>query len=379
VIELDQQGDESGPRPLRVVHVLSGDLWAGAEVMSHQLLKGLNAHPSCNVLAVVLNEGPVASKLRQDNVQVCVLDETRNSFAQLLAGLRRVVREFRPSLVHSHRYKENILTYLATRGNSKVSIVATQHGLPEESGKKAGLKTRLVRGMNSLILSRCFDQWVAVSRDMRHALEDNGIDTRRLQVIHNGIELPPCSNRPRPANGLAIGSCGRLFPVKNFGLFLETAARVVQRAADIHFELAGDGPQMESLRRQCSRHALDGKVILHGHRDDISDFYDGLDVYMSTSIHEGIPMSVLEAMGHGLPVVAPEVGGFPEIVDHGVDGLLIPEHDPDLFAQACLTIRDNPDVLRQMSTSARQKVESAFSVQSMTSNYYGLYQDLVFS
>ena len=360
----------------RVLHLLSGDLWAGAEVMAHNLLTGLHSSEGCEVLAVLLNEGRVAESLRREGIQVKVLDESRLSFPRLLSGLRRILQDFRPGIIHAHRYKENLLAYLASRFIRGVSLVANQHGMPERHGGST-LKSRFIHWMNHTLLKTRFDRLVAVSGEMKDSLVKKGFNPNKIPVIHNGIDLPENPHQAkRPAGSFIVGSCGRLFPVKNYDLFVETAARVTQQSPEACFELAGDGPQMERLRMLCSQHNLNGNFAFLGQVRDMSRFYSELDVYMSTSIHEGIPMSVLEAMGHGLPVVAPRVGGFPEIVDHGVDGFLIPEHDPELFAQACLHLQSDSRLLARMSKAARDKVESRFSVQRMSNDYMELYQGI---
>lgn len=361
---------------MKVLHVLSGDLWAGAEVMAYNLLKGLTSMHSCEVLAVLLNEGQVAARLRKEKVQVVVLDEGKLSFPSLLLGLHRILRDFRPRIIHAHRYKENLLAYLASRGG-KISLVSTQHGLPETLGEQSTLKNRLIRGINFVLLSKCFDRLVAVSNEMKDLLAEKGMNQKKLPVIHNGIELPRDFQRPSSNDRFVVGSCGRLFPVKNYELFIETASRVTAKSPLAKFELAGGGPQLDYLRLLCSQHELDGNFSFLGHVQDMQSFYQNLDIYISTSIHEGIPMSVLEAMGHGLPVIAPRVGGFPEIIDHGVDGFLIPEHDPERFAQACLQLQCDLGLLSRMSKAARSKIESKFSTDRMTADYHNLYQQLV--
>ncbi|MDZ7761091.1 MAG: glycosyltransferase family 4 protein [Desulfovermiculus sp.] len=363
-------------RTPRILHILSGDLWAGAEVMTGHLLRGLHSGTDCHLLAVVLNEGQVAARLRQAGVQVVILDESQASFGRLLQQVRKTLKTFQPQIIHSHRYKENILAYLASRGRARVSLIATQHGMPESHGQKSTLKGRLLRKINSTLLSRRFNTLVAVSREMKETLVHNGLGPSKVAVIHNGIELPPWYG-PRESNGhFVVGSCGRLFAVKNYRLFIEMAARVAAQSPQTGFQLAGDGPLMEDLRRKCSQYSLNGRFEFLGHVLDMPTFYQGLKVYVSTSWHEGMPMSVLEAMSHGLPIVAPDVGGFPEIVEHEKDGFLIPDHDPGLFAQACLRLQSDPALLARMSAAAREKVVSKFSVQRMTQEYHRLYQKL---
>jgi len=138
----------------------------------------------------------------------------------------------------------------------------------------------------------------------------------------------------RPKSGsLRVGSAGRLFPVKGYDFFIEVAAKVMSVSEQVQFVIAGDGPERQRLERAIGKRGLRNRFTLLGHVDDMAGFYKGLDVYVSTSVHEGIPMSVLEAMGHGLPVVVPYVGGFPEIVEDGECGYLVAERSADLFAR----------------------------------------------
>lgn len=368
--------NENTAKTPRVLHILSGDLWAGAEVMACHLLQGLHARPDCHLLAIVLNEGQVAARLRQAGIQVVIFNERELSFARLQQHVRNALNTFQPQIIHSHRYKENILAYLASRGRARASLVATQHGMPESHGRKSTFKGRLLRKINTTLLVKRFETLVAVSREMKDTLVHSGFGPSRVAVIHNGIELPPWYG-PRESNGdFVVGSCGRLFAVKNYSLFIEMAALVAAQAPQAGFQLAGDGPLMEDLRRQCSQHSLNGRFVFLGHLNDVPAFYQGLKVYVSTSWHEGMPMSVLEAKSYGLPVVAPNVGGFPEIIEHEKDGFLIPDHDPGLFARACLRLQSDPALLARMSAAARKKVEARFSVQRMTQEYHRLYQEL---
>ncbi len=365
-----------------IIHVLSGDLWAGAEVMAFHLLNALSDMQNCELLVVVLNEGHFSERLREKGIKVAILEESRLSFPRLLLRLRKILCDFKPDIIHSHRYKENILAYLASKGMPGVSLVSTQHGMPERQTKRPSLKNRLKYWTDFYLLSKHFDSLVAVSWEMRDLLiAEKGVDSKKISVIHNGIDISQhveeISKFENNNGQYVIGSSGRLFSVKNYSMFINLAKRLTAYSPKTRFELAGDGPQMEQLRIKCHQKRLDENFAFLGHVRDMRAFYQGLNIYVCTSIHEGIPMSILEAMGYGLPVVAPRVGGLPEIIDHGVDGFLIPEHDPELFAQACLNLQADSELLNQMSKAAREKIQTKFSEQKMAIEYYNLYQDLV--
>jgi glycosyltransferase involved in cell wall biosynthesis len=107
----------------------------------------------------------------------------------------------------------------------------------------------------------------------------------------------------------------------------------------------------------------------------MTGFYAGIDIYLNTSLHEGIPMSVLEAMAHGLPVVAPAVGGIVEIIEDGVEGFLVEGRSPQAFAKKCILLQDG-ELRLKMGRAARARVEKAFSAQAMAQEYYRLYREL---
>jgi len=110
---------------------------------------------------------------------------------------------------------------------------------------------------------------------------------------------------------------------------IEIAKAVNEKTKHIEFHLAGEGPERSKLQALIQRYSLNETFVLHGHVEDMLTFYRSLDLYLNTSVHEGIPMSILEAMAHGLPVVAPDVGGISEIISNGEDGYLVDTRDPN--------------------------------------------------
>jgi glycosyltransferase involved in cell wall biosynthesis len=360
---------------LKILHIISGDLWAGAEAMAFNLLRRLNNYADLNISVIVLNEGRLADELRANNLNVRVIDEKRNSFREIVGQTRKILRRSPPDLIHSHRYKENILALLARPLGNRTKLISTQHGLPEFNERNTSTCQRIKSQANFLALSRFFTT-VAVSSDVRNALLTRfGFRKIMIETIHYGIELPPSpSHRAGNARPFVIGSSGRLFPIKDYPLMVEIARTVdAGGAADIRFELAGDGPELPALEALVQRYGLSDVFFLRGHQDDMDAFYRGLDIYLNTSTHEGIPMTILEALAHGLPVIAPAVGGIPEIISNGVEGFLINSRDPAEFAAKCLALWEQGELRKRMSRAAREKAERAFSAEKMADNYYRLY------
>jgi len=177
----------------------------------------------------------------------------------------------------------------------------------------------------------------------------------------------------RRGTDFVIGSVGRFVPVKDYPLMVNIAREVSTRSDEIRFELAGDGPMASEVQDLVRKSGLEHRFVLRGFIHDVSTFYQGLNVYLNTSLHEGIPMSVLEAMAHGVTPIAPRVGGFEEILTDGVDGYLVDGRDPRDFAEKCLFLYRNPTLRQSMGHAAREKIVRQFSVERMVSAYLDLY------
>ena len=362
---------------MKVLQLASGDLWAGAEAVVHELVQGLKKQPEIELVAVFLNNGQLAHKVEALGVAVHILDESSLSFIELVRNLRGIVRDRSPDIIHSHRYKENLLACLASCGSRRIILVATQHGMPEVALGRQTLKDRLRTVLFFRLLSCRFDRTVAVSDEMRQKLLSSyTFSSKHLTVIHNGISVLD-GNLTEKKRRLVIGSAGRLFPVKGYELLVEIAARVVRESNDADFILAGDGPQRAALEKAIARHGLQRRFKLPGHVEDMVSFYRGLDVYINTSVHEGMPMSILEAMGYGLPVIVPKAGGFPEVVEHGRQGYLVEERSPTAFARYCLRLCRDKKHREKLSARARQRVKTYFSREAMALKYYRLYWELL--
>jgi len=363
---------------VKVCHLVSGDLWAGAEVMDYCLLKGLKAFPDVDLSAIILNHGRFADEVQKLGIPVNVVDETRLRFPQILRGVREILQAAGPDVVHCHWYKANLLAYLASRRGKTISLVSTQHGMPEYLGRRIDIKYSALHRFNFFLLSRYFQGTVAVSNEVRKTLtERHGFDESRTFVIYNGTE--PCDGAlpDRSGGRFTIGSSGRFFPVKDFPLMVDIAREITKHEAGIRFELAGTGPDKEKIAERVHLHRLDRTFLFRGFLSDVSTFYQGLHLYLNTSHHEGIPMSVLEAMAHGLPVVAPDVGGFREILVDGVHGFLVKGRDPRSFAERCMLIYRNDALRQRMGLAAKDRIKAVFSNRRMARDYHELYRSVV--
>lgn len=364
---------------LKMCHLISGDLWAGAEVMAFHLLRGLSTLPGIDLFVILLNKGRLSDELQNAGIPTCVLDEGKRSFLEIVRLTARMVRMKEPHILHSHRYKENILSYLVSLTlRQNAALVSTQHGMPELYGGRPSWLRRLKSHANYRLLETRFDKTIAVSAEIKESLtRDYGFQERNLEIIRNGIVIPELRDRAAEKDGFVIGSAGRFVAVKDYPLMVEVAKEVCAKDHKIRFELAGDGPMLGDIQGLISRYGLEERFTLRGFVSDVCTFYGGLDVFLSTSLHEGIPMSVLEAMAHGVVPVAPRVGGLGEIIEDGEDGYLVDTRNPRDFAERCLSLSNSETLRRHMARAARQKIIGHFSLERMVNDYLAMYMRTV--
>jgi glycosyltransferase involved in cell wall biosynthesis len=246
--------------------------------------------------------------------------------------------------------------------------------MPEFYNGPPSLLHRLKTHVNYRLLATRFYKTVAVSSDIKRSLiRDYGFQEERIETIRNGIVVPEARDWAREKESFVIGSLGRFVPVKDYPLMVEVAKEVSAIDHKIRFELAGDGPTFGDVQGLIRKYGLEQRFMLRGFIHDVSSFYERLAVYLNTSLHEGIPMSVLEAMAYGVPTIAPRVGGLEEIVTDGVDGYLVDARDPRAFAGRCLSLYKNEPLRRNMGRAAREKIVGQFSNERMVNAYLQVY------
>jgi glycosyltransferase involved in cell wall biosynthesis len=372
-------------KKIGVCHLISGDLWAGAEVQMYTVMEALRDCPEFELMAVTLNEGTLADKLREIGVRVAVFEESRLRFSQIRRNLQGFLEQNKPAILHSHRYKENILGGLAKRSGKVKYLVQTVHGMGEPFRGIKQLRSQAYSLINTYVTMRYFDRIIAVSDDIHRKLL-RYISPDTIVTIHNAIDpdaLIPTRNAEsvRAEFGIGkeapvIGSVGRMVPVKRFDLFLKMARVIISSRPDIRFLLVGDGPMRGELENLAGGLGLEENVIFTGFRHDVTDLINCLDIFALTSYHEGIPMALLEAMAMKKIVVSTAVGGIPEVIEDGVSGNLIYGNEAGELAALCLRILENRNMQLNLAMAARAQIEREFSIKTLRDRVRGLYVNL---
>lgn len=371
---------------ISVCHVASGDRWAGAEVQVATLLRALARRPELRLSAILLNEGRLAEEARKCGVAVKVIPEAQNWFPAILAQATRHLRGQGIQVLHSHRYKENLLAALLAWRCGVPHVVRSQHGMPEPFRGWKRLKQGGLQWLDRMTARHATDRVIAVTVEMSAWL---GRHTRPGQVvtIHNGLDREQAQSRLNaqqakqrlgiPADGSVIGTAGRLEPIKRLDLFLLAAAQIAQAAGGARFVIVGEGSEETRLRELARAQGLGERALFLGHRDDIYDVLRALDLFVISSDHEGLPMVLLEAMNLGVPVVSRAVGGICEVIENHVSGVLVDSVEPAALARACLDLLADEGARRRLAAAGPQRVAERFSAEKTAAQVADLYRSLV--
>jgi glycosyltransferase involved in cell wall biosynthesis len=370
---------------IRVCHIVSGDRWAGAEVQAASLLRALASRPGLSLTVILLNQGRLAEELGACGLELKVIPENAKSFIQIFREAARFLRSRNIQILHSHRYKENLLAVLLARTCHIPHIVRTQHGMPEPFRGIRHWKQKLTLGLDRLLARWVTDRVISVSSELREHLE-RYMDPGKVVVIPNGLDTCRVSSRlsPReakerlglPASCRTVGYAGRLEPVKRLDLFLAAAKLISASMPEARFLIVGDGSEANPLREIARATGLEKVVLFLGHRDDIYDVLRALDVFVLCSDHEGLPMVLLEALYLGVPVVARAVGGITDVILDGVTGILTDSSTPEPLAQACVDLLTDAERRERLSAAAVASVSEKFTADRNADQVAALYRAL---
>jgi glycosyltransferase involved in cell wall biosynthesis len=325
---------------------------------------------------VTLRPGWMTERAQGEGFPVWIEPQRRGFDAGWIPRLAWRLRRRSIELVHSHEFAMNAYAGAAAR-LAGLPTVATVHG-------RQWVTDRARRVWSYKLLRRAGMRLVAVSRDLAAFLETRmGLSPGAIEVVHNGIRLPPMIPAEKlagrraaarrelaiPPDGPLLVAVGNLYPVKDHATLLRAAASPpLARVA-----IAGRGSEEASLKRLAGELGIADRVHLLGLRDDIDRVLLAADVFVQPSRSEGLPLSILEAMGAGLPVVATAVGGIPEAVVAGKTGALVPAGDPAALAEALRCLLERPDRGHALGCAGRTRAAEEFSIAAMVDRYQVLY------
>jgi L-malate glycosyltransferase len=369
-------------RPFTICQVLHSLQVGGAEVLAARLARQLGR--SYRFVFACLDElGPLGQQLRDEGVAVHVLNRRAGLDWKCPWRLARLLRRERVDLVHAHQYTPFFYALAARRLYRRPPLLFTEHGRhhPDYPRRKRMLANRL--------LLEARDRVIGVGQAVRQALVHNeGIPDHRVGVIYNGVNLAPFSNS-RPdrsavrreigvgADDLVLLQVARLDYLKDHATALRTLAQLRPQRPNARLILVGEGEERNAIEELIQKLDLSANVRLLGLRSDVDRLLAAADVFLLTSISEGIPLTLIEAMAAGVPVVSTNVGGVPEVIEDTQTGLLAPAGDDAALAGNVLRLISSLEWRSEIVRRARQRANQIFSEEQMHQAYRKLYQEML--
>jgi sugar transferase (PEP-CTERM/EpsH1 system associated) len=367
---------QDAARRARIVQVVPSLRVGGLENVVVRLVEHLTPLAEQAVVTPA-GTGPLADRVPV-GVPVFPLGETRRPDRWNALRMARLFRKLRPDIVHTRNWT-CIDAIIGARLAGVPVVIQGEHG--REAADPEGRNRR--RQQVRRFLSPFITEFVAVSRDLaRWLIEEVRVPGRKVRTIYNGVDteryVPGDRAAARRALGIppdwtVAGTVGRLDPVKDQAGLVRAFAQVGNKGRSA-LVIAGDGPSRRQLEAVVSELAIGDRVRLLGERDDVPMILRALDIFVLSSIGEGISNAILEAMATGLPVIATRVGGNSELVRDGLTGRLIEPRSPEALAEALAAYVDDPVLARAHGAAGRERAEREFGLERMRAGYTTLYR-----
>jgi glycosyltransferase involved in cell wall biosynthesis len=368
---------------MKILHIISSGGMYGAEAVILNMSRTLNEGPHSSVLGVFSNSANPNLQLHESAAKEGIESHLILCRGQIdrtvIARIRELAVETGADVVHAHGYKADIYVYQALRAKN-IPLVSTCHTWYDND-----LLVSLYGALDRFVL-RKYGRVVAVSDEVKQRLLKAGVLEEKIHLVRNGIDLRPFYGaspllREDPALGRAVivGLVGRLAKEKGVDVFLRAAVRVLMEVPGARFVVVGEGPERDGLVSLIEELGIRESVSMVGRRDDMPSVYASLDVMVSSSWKEGLPMAILEGMASRRPLVATAVGEVPGVVQDGVTGVLVPAGDVEAIAAGIVALLQDSALRERFGAAARRLVEEEFSAERMTDDYLRVYEEAVTS
>ena len=382
----ESSSGQVGPRrsPLRVLHVINSLNLGGTERGVLKLMHGLSPDLFEQNICAIRGADPSLLESSHLGEKVGSLEEKSAGFQFLLFRLMRILREFRPHIVHSRNW--GAIEMIPAGWLARVPVIIhSEHGYDLDMLSGLPLHRRVLR---RAVYPLC-DAVFTVSRELQeYHGQQSWFPTSRIRVISNGVDTdlftPNSETRHRireefqySPDTIVLGTIGRMVPIKHQKALLESAERLIQRKFNVEVLMVGAGTELPALQSYAKASpVLGNRVRFLGQASQVRELFLAMDIFVLPSITEGMSNTLLEAMASRLACVATRVGGNPELIEDVHSGFLFEPRDVTGLTARLEQLILDPNRRAQVAAAARCRVETHFSLERMMESYTSLYVDL---
>lgn len=324
-------------------------------------------------------KGLLAKELEAQGIAVTLIQKNPGMDFGIVPRLSRYLKRQEIQILHTHVPTAGLWGRLAAIFAPRCRVIVSEHS----DMAIQDLKFRFI----NRVLQRRTDQFLAVSEKIRERMiEEGGISAGKIEVMRNGIAVNGIYSEAQkteirkklniPQQAVVIGSVGRLEPRKDYASFVSVCCKVLAARPQTYFILVGDGICRDSLEKQAAEFGMEKSFCFAGTQENSKEWIAAMDIFVLSSLTEGISISLLEAMDLAKVCVVTEVGGNPEVIQHGHNGRLVAKSNPSRLAEEILSVIDHPEEAKRMGQNARQTVLEKFSVDRMMRDMERVYEGI---
>lgn len=345
---------------------------AGAEIMCENLTIELDKNPNYSVIVVSLFDyhSPITDRLESNGVQIFYLSKKSGLDISVIFKLKNLMISEGVDIIHTHRYTMQYAIPAAKLAGIK-KCVHTVHNIASKE------VSRIRRTFASFVYKTKTSIPISISPQVTESIsKEYHINTSDIKMVFNGIDLNKCLVKKdyTTNNKFQIVHIGRFSEQKNHETIIKAVKKLKDKGFDIILNLIGDGPLFKDIKIKVTNLGLKENIIFHGLKSDVYPYLRQSDCFILPSFYEGMPISLIEAMGCGLPIIASNVGGIPDMIKDEYSGLIIEPNSDDLV-EAIKRIIVDQNLREKLGTNALHD-SYRFSIEEMIKQYTDIYNML---
>lgn len=362
---------------MRTLHINTERTWRGGEQQTLYLLQALNQRQYMSHL-VCQQDSPLEARAREAGLDVFPAVMRGEADLRAAMHIRKLIRKFRYAIIHSHTSHAHALAYLASFGIRVRRLVTRRVDF--------SIYRRSFLNLNGLKYRYMADYYIAISHKIREVLINDGIARQRICVVHSGIDPLRFSGEKGehlfsefnigPGQKIVL-NVAHLADHKGQQYLIRAIPHVLAKLPGTRFFIVGKGELLGQLKALASSLGVGQALTFTGFRRDVGAFYQIADLFVMSSVEEGLGTAVLDALSLGKPVVATTAGGLPEIISDGETGRLVAPADPLALAEGMIEMLTHPEMADALATAGRTRVAQCFSIQAMVDKNIEVYRKIL--